>query len=91
MLIKTVGQGLLRSRNFSSFYRKQPRAANAANLFFECWYIGTGALIVVSRLLMFLLSSALWLGRIDVEFLHENIKILGVSLLPVQLHAKGEE
>ena len=80
MVIKKVGQGMLRSRNFSSFYRKKPRGANFANLFFECWYIGTGALVVVTRLGMFLGSSALWLGRTDVEFLHENIKILGVSL-----------
>ena len=78
MVIKIVGQKLLRARNFSSFYRKKPAAANIANLFFECWYIGTGALVVVTRLVMFLLSSALWLGRIDVEFLDPNVKILGV-------------
>ena len=29
-------------------------------------------------LVMFLLSTALWLGRIGVEFLDPNVKILGV-------------
>jgi hypothetical protein len=34
---------------------------------------------VVTRLSYFLLSSALWLGRIDVEFLDPNVKFGGVS------------
>ena len=29
---------------------------------------------------IFLVTSALWLGRIDVEFLHDDVKILGVGL-----------
>lgn len=79
VVIKVVGQRTLRKRNWSCFYRKKPQTANYANLFFECWYIGTGLLVVVSRLFMFLLSSALWLGRIDVEFLDPNVKIGKVS------------
>ncbi|CAB9518024.1 expressed unknown protein [Seminavis robusta] len=78
--LKIVGQKLLRGRNFSSFYRKKPRAANYASLFFECWYLGTGLLIVISRLIIFIVTGAFWLGRIDVEFLHPNVKIAGVGL-----------
>lgn len=79
-MIKIVGQKLLRKRNFSSFYRKKATAANYANLFFECWYLGSGLLVVVSRMIKFLISGALWLGRIDVEFLHPTVKVLGVGL-----------
>jgi hypothetical protein len=49
IIIKIVGMKLLRQRHFSSFYRKCPRGANYANIFFECWYIGTGLLVVVIR------------------------------------------
>lgn len=80
MAIKKIGQGLLRSNNFSSFYRKQPRCANFANLFFECWYIGTGLLVVISRLITFMVAGVLWLGRIDVEFLHPDVKVAGSGL-----------
>lgn len=75
MVIKIMGQKTLRKRNWSCFYRKKPKTANYANLFFECWAISTGLLVVVSRIIMFLLSSALWLGRIDVEFLDPSVKI----------------
>lgn len=85
-----IGQKFLRARNFSSFYRKQPKGANFANLFFECWYIGTGALMIVSRLIMFLICGALWLGRIDVEFLHPDVKVLGQGLDKVPISFKRD-
>ncbi|CAB9503709.1 expressed unknown protein [Seminavis robusta] len=80
IIIKVVGQKLLRARNFSTFYRKRPLAANAANLFFECWYIGTGLLVVVSRLVIFLVTAALYLGRIDTAFFHPDVKVVGKNL-----------
>ena len=71
---------LLRARNFSTFYRKRPESANFANLFFECWYIGTGLLVVVTRLVKFLIAASLWLGRIDAFFLDDSVAILGKKL-----------
>jgi hypothetical protein len=49
IIIKIVGMKLLRQRHFSSFYRKRARGANYTNIFFECWYIGTGLLVVIAR------------------------------------------
>ena len=90
MIVKTVAQTVLRKRTFSSLYRTDPRSANYANLFFECWYIATGVLVVFSRLSMFLAAGALWLGRIDVEFLHPNVKVLGKPLDQVPVSYKRD-
>jgi len=90
MVIKIVGQKLLRGRHFSSFYRKMPASANFANLFFECWYIGTGLLVVVVRLVTFIVAGVLWLGRIDVEFLHPDVKVFGTGLDGVPVSFKRD-
>ena len=89
-MIKIVGQKLLRGRHFSSFYRKMPASANCANLFFECWYIGTGLLVVVVRLVTFIIAGVLWLGRIDVEFLHPDVKVFGTGLDGVPVSFKRD-
>ena len=49
VIIKMVVLELLRGRNFSGFYRKMPRCANYANLFFECWYLAKGLFMIISR------------------------------------------
>ncbi|CAB9512556.1 expressed unknown protein [Seminavis robusta] len=78
--IKTVGQKLLRERNFSAFYRNEPRRANYFNLFFEAWYIGTGVLMVISRLVMFVVAGTFFIGRIDVDFFNADIRVFGANL-----------
>ena len=46
--------------------------------------------MIVSRLVMFLISGALWLGRIDVEFLHPDVKVLGNGLDKVPISFKRD-
>jgi len=80
MAIKILGQSFFRAVNFRGLYRLRPASANMVNLFFECWYTGIGVLVVITRLAIFITAGALWLGRIDADFLHPNVKVMGINL-----------
>eukprot|EP00566_Odontella_aurita_P000604 CAMPEP_0113562302 /NCGR_PEP_ID=MMETSP0015_2-20120614/20451_1 /TAXON_ID=2838 /ORGANISM="Odontella" /LENGTH=373 /DNA_ID=CAMNT_0000464183 /DNA_START=92 /DNA_END=1213 /DNA_ORIENTATION=- /assembly_acc=CAM_ASM_000160 len=60
-----------------ALYRAKPRSANIWALAMECWNIGLGGGVVLGRLTQFLLASAVWIGRIDVTFLDENVSFMG--------------
>jgi hypothetical protein len=66
-----------RSFQYRSFYRIRPGAARVSSLALECWYFGLASSTALCRVLQFLLAAALWVGRIDVNFLAEDVNFLG--------------
>ena len=68
-----------RSFQYRSFFRIRPGAARVSSLALECWYFGLASSTALCRVLQFLLAAALWVGRIDVNFLAEDVNFLGYS------------
>ncbi|GAX18404.1 hypothetical protein FisN_2Lh026 [Fistulifera solaris] len=66
-----------RSFQYRSFFRIRPGAARVSSLALECWYFGLASSTALCRVLQFLLAAALWVGRIDVNFLAEDVNFLG--------------
>lgn len=75
--LKMVMMIAARSNVNIALYRAKPRSANIWALAMECWNIGLGGGVVLGRLVQFLLASAIWVGRIDVTFLDENVSFMG--------------
>lgn len=44
----------------------------------------------MTRLAIFIVAGALWLGRIDVEFLHPEVKVMGVGLDAIPIAFKRD-
>lgn len=46
--------------------------------------------MILTRLAIFIVAGALWLGRIDVEFLHPDVKVMGVGLDAIPISFKRD-
>lgn len=68
-----------RSFQYRSFFRIRPGAARMSSLALECWYFGLASSTALGRVLQFLFAASLWVGRIDVNFLAEEVNLLGYS------------
>lgn len=66
-----------RSYQYRSFFRIRPGAARVSSLALECWYFGLASSTALGRILQFLLAAALWVGRIDVNFLADDVSFVG--------------
>lgn len=75
--LKVLLTGFCRKRFFRAFYRVNPGKANLSALALECWFIGLGGGVLISRISQFLMAAAFWIGRIDEPFLADNVELLG--------------
>jgi len=73
-IVLTMG---CRAAEYRNFFRIRPGAARISSLALECWYIGLGGAVMLGRVVQFLMTTAFWMGRIDVHFLAEDINLLG--------------
>jgi hypothetical protein len=73
ILLKSISLKLVRRNFFSAFYRMKPSGANRSTLAFECWQIGLGGGVLLSRLIQFILASFFYIGRIYVPFLSDHV------------------
>ena len=62
---------------WKGMYRNRPAASNISSLAYECWHLGLGGGVMVSRLCQFLLAAAFWIGRIDSQFLGDDVEVFG--------------
>lgn len=90
MTVKTVLVKICRKAQYQSFYRKRPRSANLVSLAMECWTLGVAGGALVGRLTQFLLASAFWIGRIDVNYLDDDVNLLGYRFDTVPTHYRKE-
>jgi hypothetical protein len=69
---------MLCGKNFwKGLYRRRPASANVSSLAYECWHLGLGGGVMISRLCQFLLAAAFWIGRIDSQFLSDEVEVFG--------------
>merc|ERR1712013_498223 len=57
----------------AGYYRKKPTSANVFGFALECWYLGLTLAFVVTRFVKFLISTALYVGRIDRPVLADGL------------------
>jgi hypothetical protein len=77
IFVKVFLMKVFRMHFHRAFYRENPNGANISGLMLECWHIGVAGGVLVSRLVQFLLAAAFWIGRIDVPFLSDDVRIFG--------------
>merc|ERR1712013_843132 len=65
----------------AGYYRKKPTSANVFGFALECWYLGLTLAFVVTRFVKFLISTALYVGRIDRPVLADGL-LLDMDSLP---------
>lgn len=90
LTVKTVLVMTCRRAQYVAFYRSRPRAANFMSLAMESWMLGLAGGTLISRLTQFLLASAFWIGRIDVNYLDDDVNLLGYRFDTVPAHFRKE-
>lgn len=63
--------------SFRGFYRIQPRVSNVITILLETWYIAIASSALLTRISQFLLASIIFVGRTDLNFLHEDVNLFG--------------
>ena len=63
----------LETRQYDTFYRTKPGAANLTAIVFECWNTGTMVLAMFTRAAKLILVVLLFIGRVDSRFLANNL------------------
>ncbi len=71
--IKQLAIFFLNRQSFSAFYRKNPALANVVNVAFECWHIFLSIAFVISRAVILIFVSLIFIGRVDRTVLAEDI------------------
>ena len=72
-LIRYVAMIKLETRQYDTFYRIKPGAANLTAIVFECWNAGTMALAILTRAAKLILIVLLFIGRVDRHFLANDL------------------
>jgi hypothetical protein len=67
----------LRSVTSQAFYRKRPAVANVIVLIRECGFLALTTGFVIIRILTLLLTTILYVGRVDSPFLHDDCGQIG--------------
>ena len=79
ILVRMIVSRCFRKRFYAAFYRTHPKMANMTTLLFECWYIGIGGGVLVTRFAQILLAGCFYVGRTDVPFLSKDVSVFGYS------------
>lgn len=77
--LKMILTKACRKRFYAGFYRIRPGAANLSTLALECWFLGLGGGVLVGRFTQFILAACFWVGRIDTQFLSEDVCLFGYN------------
>jgi hypothetical protein len=90
IFLKTVLMMIFRIRHHRALYRISQSSANITGLLLECWHIGVAPGFLINRLVQFLLASALWIGRIDVPFLSDDVCLFGYHFDNIPTHYRKD-
>lgn len=66
---------------YAGYYRKKPTYANVFSFALECWYLALTLAFILSRFVKFLVSTGLYVGRIDRPVLADGL-IIDMDSLP---------
>lgn len=72
-VIRYVAMMQLETRQYDTFYRTKPGAANLTAIVFECWNTGTMVLAMLTRAAKLILVVLLFIGRVDRHFLANDL------------------
>jgi hypothetical protein len=81
LIVKMTVMILLRQKLFAAFYRKRPGAANIMLTVLECWNVGLSTLYMITRSVVLILITALFIARIDTPMLAPGVGQIGPILL----------
>ena len=76
----------LETRQYDTFYRTKPGAANLTAIVFECWNTGTMVLAMFTRAAKLILVVLLFIGRVDRHFLANDLSKKQSTWVPHNLH-----